>query len=215
MSDERKSSVVVIVASVGMIVTMIFHPHGRVTPAQLESMIRVNLATHALALVSTALLFLGALGIAKWLGGPDRLGVAGLVLFGFAAAAVMNAGMLNGLVAPQLMRNIVAAADETRNSWKLILDYNFSVNQAFAKVYAVGAGLAIAVWSVAIWKRRQGAVGIAVYGCILGAVAVAGIFSGLLRTDVHGFQMLVFGQAIWFLLVAGKMWNEGKSEVTT
>ena len=66
--------------------------------------------------------------------------------------------------------------------------------------------MAIALWSSAIWTKRR-ARGIAVYGWVLAAAAIAGIFSGWLRTDVHGFGMLVFGQAIWFLLVAERMWR--------
>jgi hypothetical protein len=38
---------------------------------------------------------------------------------------------------------------------------------------------------------------------------VVGIFSGFLTPDRHGFGMLIFGQAIWFLIVAAGLWRLG------
>jgi hypothetical protein len=190
-----------------MIITMIFHPGGRITPEQLEQMIRLNIAVHSLALASIPVLLLGAWGMAGRLEGGDRLAWAGLVLFGLASVAVMIAGTLNGLVAPTLMRRIVAATPETRETWQAMLSYNFQVNQAFARVYSVGASLAILLWSVAILRYRTLGMGVAIYGIILGVVTAAGIGSGLLTPDRHGFAILIFGQAIWFLLVAGGMWG--------
>jgi hypothetical protein len=214
MSDERKCSVVLIAGSVGMIITMIFHPH-RMSPAQLDRMVPMIVGTHSLALLSIPVIFLGALGIARWAGGRDRLAVAALVLFGFALVAVMNAAVMNGLVFPQAARQFVAGAEADRSFWKVILRNNFEINQAFARVYAVGAGLAILLWSASILKNRNAAKGIVSYGCVLGVVTAAGIFSGRLRPDVHGFAILVFGQAIWFLLVAQKIWTESGAETAS
>jgi len=207
MTDERRSAIALIAASAGMIITMIFHPGGRIAPEQLEQMIRLNIAVHSLALASIPVLLLGAWGMSRRLDGGDRLAWAGLVLFGLASVAVMIAGTLNGLAAPGLMRKIVAATPETREIWQAILSYNFQVNQAFARVYSVGASLAILCWSVAILRYRTLGMGVAIYGIILGVVTAAGIGSGLLTPDRHGFAILIFGQAIWFLLVASGMWG--------
>ena len=190
-----------------MIITMIFHPGGKIAPEQLEQMIRLNIAVHSLALASIPVLLLGALGMSRRLDGGDRLAWAGLVLFGLASVAVMIAGTLNGLVAPGLMRKIVAATPETREIWQAMLSYNFQVNQAFARVYSVGASLAVLCWSVAILRYRTLGRGVAIYGIILGVVTAAAIGSGLLTPDRHGFAILIFGQAIWFLLVASGMWG--------
>jgi hypothetical protein len=46
-------------------------------------------------------------------------------------------------------------------------------------------------------------------GVVLGVVTVAGIFSGFLTPDRHGFGMLIFGQVIWFLIVAAGLWRLG------
>jgi len=192
-----------------MIITMIFHPGGKITPEQLEQMIRLNIAVHSLALASTPVLLLGAWGMSRCLDGGDRLAWAGLVVFGLACIAVMIAGTLNGLVAPGLMRKIVAATPEARDTWQAMLSYNFQVNQAFARVYSMGASLAILLWSAAMLRYRTLGMGVAIYGIILGVVTAVGIGSGMLTPDRHGFAILIFGQAIWFLLAASGMWGLG------
>jgi hypothetical protein len=196
-----------------MIITMIFHPGGKIVPEQLEHVIHLSIAVHSLALASIPMLFLGAWGISRRLEGGDRLAWAGLVLFALASIAVMNAGTLNGLAAPGLMRKILAATPETREIWQAMLSYNFQVNQAFARVYAVGASLAILLWSVAILRYRTLGRGAAIYGVVLGVVTAVAICSGVLTPDRHGFAMLIFGQAIWFLAVAAGMWGLESSSV--
>jgi hypothetical protein len=190
-----------------MIITMILHPGGKIAPEQLEHSIRLDIGVHSLALVSIPVLLLGAWGMSRRLDGGDRLAWAGLVLFGLACVAVMIAGTLNGLAAPALMRRIVAATAETRETWQSMLSYNFQLNQAFARVYAVGASLAILLWSVVILRQRAMGLGVAIYGVVLGLASAAAICSGLLTPDRHGFAILIFGQAIWFLLVASGMWG--------
>src|SRR5580692_1872704 len=212
MTDERRVAITLIAGSAGMIITMIFHPGGKIAPEQLEQLIRLNIAVHSLALLTIPVLFLGAWGMSRRLDGGDRLAWAGLVLFAFASVAVMNAGTLNGLVAPKLMRLIVAATPETRETWRMIASFSFQMNQAFARVYAVGASLAIASWSVAILRYRSLGLGVAIYGVVLGLVTALVICSGLLTPDRHGFAILVFGQAIWFLVVAVEMWRVAAPE---
>lgn len=151
--------------------------------------------------------------MSRRLDGGDRLAWAGLVLFALASIAVMNAGTLNGLVAPKLMRQIVAATPETRGTWQMMLNYNFQINQAFARVYSVGASLALLLWSASILRYRTMGLGVGIYGVVLGMVTAMGICSGLLTPDRHGFAILIFGQAIWFLLMARMMWNQPDSRV--
>lgn len=215
MTDERRSAIALIAGSAGMIITMIFHPGGKIAPEQLDQVIRLNIAVHSLALASIPVLFLGAWGMSRRLDGGDRLAWAGLVLFALASIAVINAGTLNGLVVPKLMRQIVAATPETRGTWQMMLNYNFQVNQAFARVYAVGSSLAVVLWSISILRYRTLGRGIGIYGVVLGVVTAAAICSGFLTPDRHGFAILIFGQAIWFLLVASGMWGLGPTARTS
>jgi hypothetical protein len=190
-----------------MIITMVSHPGGKIAPAEVDHVARMLIVVHSLALASIPVIFLGAWGMSRRIGGADRSAWAGLVLYALASVAVMNAAVCDGLIAPTLIRKIVAATPETRDVWQTLMNFNFQMNQAFARAYAVGSSLAVVLWSVSILRCRALGRGVAVYGCILGAVTAGGIVSGYLTPDRHGFAMLIFGQAIWFLVVAAEMWK--------
>jgi hypothetical protein len=192
-----------------MIITMVSHPGGKIAPAEVDHVARMLIVVHSLALASIPVIFLGAWGMTRRVGGEDRLAWAGLVLYGLASIAVMNAAVCDGLMAPGLMRKIVAATPETRDVWQTLMNFNFQMNQAFARVYAVGSSLAVLLWSVSILRYRTLGMGVGIYGVVLGVVTALGICSGYLTPDRHGFAILIFAQAIWFLLVAGGMWGMG------
>jgi hypothetical protein len=207
MTDERRSAIALIAASVGMIITMVSHPGGKIAPAEVDHVARMLIVVHSLALLSVPVILLGAWGMTRRIGGADRLAWAGLVLYALASVAVMNAAVCDGLIAPTLIRKIVAATAETRDVWQTLMNFNFQMNQAFARVYAVGSSLAVVLWAVSILRYKALGWGVGIYGVVLGVVTVAGILSGYLTPDRHGFGMLVFGQAIWFLIVAGGLWR--------
>jgi hypothetical protein len=159
-----------------MIITMISHPGGKISPAEVDRVARMLIVVHSLALVSIAVVFLGAWGMTRRLDGEDRLAWAGIVVFAVASIAVMNAAVFDGLLAPKLMRQIVSATPETRDVWRTLMNFNFQMNQAFARVYAVASSLAVVLWSVAILRNRTLGRGAGIYGCVLGVATVAGIF---------------------------------------
>src|SRR5271155_2231419 len=206
MTDERRSAIALIAGSAGMIITMISHPGGKISPAEVDHVGRMLILVHSLALASIPVVFLGAWGMTRRIGGADRLAWGGLALYAIASIAVMTAAVCDGLLAPVLMRKIIAATPETRDMWQTLMNYNFQMNQAFARVYAGGSSLAVVLWSVSILRYRTLGRGVGVYGVVLGVATAAGICSGFLTPDKHGFGMLIFGQAIWFLIVAGEMW---------
>jgi hypothetical protein len=209
MTDERRSGIALIVGSAAMVITMAFHPHGKLNPADIDSALRMLIAVHTLALLSIPVLFLGAWGMTRWVATPDRLAWAALVLFALGSVAVMNAAVFDGLVAPNLIRPMVAATAETRDGWQSLMNYNFQLNQAFARVYAAGSSLAVVLWSVSIWRSRKMAPGLAIYGSILGAVTALATVSGLLSPTWHGFAMLILGQAIWFIGAGAQLCRAG------
>ena len=221
MTDNRKSGLALIAGSLGMIVTMALHPHGAVAAAQVESMARNLTIVHSLALASLMVLFLGALGLSQRLKSADRLDTIGLVLFAFASIAVMNAAVMDGLVAPNVMRRIVeaGAGAGAGESWRVAFRYNFEVNQGFARLYAITSSIAIIFWSLSIWRSRTLARGLAIYGCVIGVASVVAVTAGL-GMDVHGFGAVVLGQAIWFVTAgvllrreAEKSYAQSRSEL--
>jgi hypothetical protein len=207
MTDDRMSGLALIAGSVAGIITMSLHPtgHDLFAPGQLDPMARMLVAVHALALVSMPVSFLGALGLSRRLASPlespDRLAIAALVTYAFALLAVMNAAVADGLVAPAIARQMVAAAPSASEGWRLMFRYNFWQNQAFAQVFVVASSVAILLWSASIIRSGALARGVGIYGCILGPLTLLAVFSGHLELTVHGFGLVVFGQALWLITV--------------
>lgn len=206
MTDDRKSGIALIIGPAGMIITMAVHPHGTVTPAQVASVARNLTIVHALALASLIILFLGVLGLTRRLKSDDRLDLAALVVFAFAGVAVMNAIVADGLLAPSVMRLFVQAGPATPagDTWRIISRYNFEVNQANARLYAVVSSLAILLWSISIVRGRRLGRGVGIYGCLIGVATPIAVGTGI-PMDVHRFGAVVLGQAIWFVIVGATL----------
>jgi len=203
MTDDRMSGLALIAGSFGFIITMSLHPSGRdlFVPGQLEPLAQLAVATHALALASLPVLFLGAFGLSQRLAAAGRLAMAALVMYAFAVVAAMNAAAVSGLVAPTLVREVLAASPSSSEAWRIAFDYNGFLNHAFALLFVVGSSVAIVLWSIAILRSATLARGVGTYGCILGPITLIAVLSGHLKLDVHGFGVVVFGQALWFIIV--------------
>jgi hypothetical protein len=214
MTDDRKSALALIAGSAGTLVTMAFHPTGHelLAPGQLDHMTFVVVATHALALVSIPILFLGALGIARRLASPDRMPIAALVFYGFGLVGAMMAAVASGLVAPQLARKLAQAEPAARDMWDMAMHFNGMVNQSFAILFVVASSLAILLWSISIVRSAALARSIGYYGGLLGLATIALILSGTLRLNVHGMGMVVLGQSIWYVIIALTMWEGAGSK---
>jgi hypothetical protein len=208
MTDNRMSGLALLAASAGLILTLSLHPSGRITPAQVDQMVRKLVAVHSLGLATLPIMFLGALGLARVLASPNRLGIVGLVLYGFAVAAMLCGVVADGLVTPSLLREMVAASPGTNMSdaWRVIFKYNDYLDVALVQVSMVASAAAIAVWSVAIVRSATLPRGVGVYGLILGLIAVLAVFSGTLKAE-HVIHIVVVSQCSWFLIVGVLLWR--------
>jgi hypothetical protein len=201
MSENvRVSGWALIAGSLVVVVTLILHPteRGLFDPAQVESVTRTMIAVHSLALVSLPLLFLGSYGLLRRVSSNSWLGAAGLVIYGFALAAMMNALVIDGLVTPGLARAIVNATPDKVVGWKIAFNHNVLLDQAFMSVFLVASSAAIGLWSLAIVRRGALARALGIFGCLLGAGTIIGQFTGWLGQYPHIFAMVLVGQAIWF-----------------
>ena len=171
-------------------------------------MIRLNVAVHALALISLPVSFLGTMGLSQRLASPNRLALTALVIYGFAMLAVMNAAVFSGLAATDLARQITAAMPGPVDVWRIAFRYNGDLNQAFALVYVVASSLAIMLWSLVMLRSGVLSRGLGIYGCISGLAALVAVPFGQQKLQVHGFGGLVFlTQAIWMVVAGGLLWN--------
>jgi hypothetical protein len=207
MTDDRKSGTALIAGSLGGILTMAIHPTGAasLTPDHVAHLALVSGIAHSIAMLSFLLLFLGACGLTRRLAvfdrkpDPDRLAFAAVVTFGFACVAILIAAAVSGFIVPGILRHMVRAAAAAVPQYHLIVDAVFQFNQAFARIFSVGASVAIALWSVSALRNGGIGRGIAIYGCVVAALLTLGIVVGHLRLDVHGMAIVVLGQVIWFI----------------
>lgn len=220
MTDDRKSGIAFLAGSLGGIVTMAIHPTGGgvLTPEQADRLALASQIAHTLAMVSFLLLFLGAIGLTRRLAkkdsltSPDRLAILSIVVFGFAAMALLIATAVSGFIVPDLIRRMIRDAANGAQ-WHPIIEAVFAFNQAFARIYSVAASAAILLWSVSAMRNGGLNRGIAVYGSIAAVVLTVLIGVGHLRLNVHGMGAVVLAQAIWFVLAGVEMMREAKPEV--
>lgn len=209
MTDNRMSGIALLIGMTGTIITMALHPTSQdlTGPGNASHMMQLNVAVHSLALVCIPILFLGALGLTQRLAAPNRLALSGLVLFGFAEVAVMIAAAASGLIAPGLFHHM-AADPGMADMWRAVLVLNGHLNQAFAMIFVVASSAAIVLWSAAILKGNTFSRPMGIYGCILGPLTIFAVLSGHVRLNVHGFGLIVLGQAIWFVVVGVLLYRE-------
>lgn len=207
MLNARLSGLALMVGSGGMIITMALHPTGgHVAVGQLMSLIPRQVAVHSLALACLPMMFIGTFGLSRRVG--SELATGAMVLYAFGLVAVMNAAVLDGLVIPRVLRQIVASEGKPQmESWFMMSHFTFDMNQGYMQVFTVAASAAIILWSVSSWRVQRLARGLAIYGCLLGAVTGIALFSGHLSLDKHGAGLVVFGQATWFILAGGELWH--------
>jgi hypothetical protein len=217
-TDNRKSGFALILGSIGGLVTMAIHPHGPVPPAQFEHMAAVSALAHSLAMVSFLAMFLGAIGLTLRLashetaGHQDRLAIAGLVTFGFAAMALLIATTISGFIVPNILRQMIAdKANATQ--WHIASLAVFQFNVAFAGIYSIAASVAMTLWSAS--AIRNGGLGrfIAAYGCAVPPMLILLILVGHLRLDVHGMAVVVLAHAVWFVVVGVELYRRPENQV--
>jgi hypothetical protein len=203
MKDNRLGGIALIIGAVSGMITMSLHPVAGahpITPAQFEKIAMLMIGVHVLAIAGVPFLFLGALALTRRLDSPGRLALTGLVIYSLGLVAVMIAPAMSGLVGTEVIRHMIAHGAGSEQ-WPTLMEYNFLINQAFAKIFVVASCSAIALWSLAIVKSRALSIAIGIYGLLLGPAIIIAMISGALSLDVHGFGLVVFCQAIWFIVV--------------
>lgn len=197
--------VALIAGSLGAVITMIFHPTGHDLLGQTDEIAchneMITVAMHSLALFSSPLLLFGFFGLSRRLGLDNGLVSATLIAYLLSVFGGIFAAIINGIVAPSITRQIITADENAGQFLRLILMNNTLLNQAFTKVYIVGSSFVIIRWSLCMVRKAGFAQIIVVLGCLIGSIALLGLFSGHLRLNVHGFGLLIFGQTVWTILV--------------
>ncbi len=106
----------------------------------------------------------------------------------------MIAPAISGLVGTEILRKIVAHGLASEQ-WRVLMDYNYMINQAFSRIFVVASCAAIALWSLMIVRTRALSPAIGIYGLALRAAIVIAMAIGL-RMNAHGFR-----EGIWLIVV--------------
>ncbi len=210
MTDDRKAGMALIAGSIGGMLTMAIHPRGpgSLTADQVAHLAVTSAAAHSLAISSFVLVFLGACGLVRRIAAADRIAFAGIVTYGFACAAVFIAAAVSGFIVPDIMRHMVRDLPAAAQQWRIVIDGIFQINQAFARIYAVAASVAMLLWSISALRNGGLGRGVAIYGCVIAPLVIAGVATGHLRLDVHGMTIIVLGHAVWFVIVGAQLCSE-------
>jgi hypothetical protein len=202
MKDSRLGGIALIIGAVSGMITMSLHPVAGshpLTPDQFEKLAFFMIGVHVLAIAGIPFSFLGALALTRRLDSPGRVAVTALVIYGLGLVAVMIAPAMSGLVGTEIIRKMIAHAPGG-DQWRTLMEYNHMINQAFAQIFVVASCCAVALWSFAIVKSRAFSIALGVFGLLLGPALVIAMVSGGLSLDVHGFGLIIFCQAIWFII---------------
>src|SRR5436190_1783084 len=204
MKDNRLGGIALIIGAVSGMITMSLHPvtgGHPITPTQFEKLAALMIGVHVLAIAGIPFSFLGAFALTRRLDSPNRLALVGLVIYSLRLVAVLIAPAISGLVGTEIIRHVIERGADSEQ-WRTLMKYNVLINQAFAKIFVVASCSAVVLWSVTMVKSRALPVALGIYRLLIGSVTIIFLICGALSLDAHGFGLVVFSQAIWFI-VAG------------
>lgn len=164
-------------------------------------LVAVNHFVHGIAVASQPLVLLGLIGLSQYLEW-STLSTAALKIYCFSALGNVVAALMSGFVASDVIAQLQIADSATAGPSQALLHYTASVNQAFARLAVLAAGIAILLWSLEIGRtRRLPRLG-AVLGIGVSLVLVPGILFGQIHLDLRGIIFATTLQAIWMVPVA-------------
>lgn len=201
MTSQRAAGIALIAGSLAGLVTMALHPTGRdvVGNAQSGGHNMLAVGVHALAIGAIPVLVSGLLALSARLSKQSMLGWPAFVCYALASVAVMIAAAASGLIVPSLMHGYAEADATLREVIHQQTHFAGAINQAFAKIFTVFSGTAILLWSLAMRRTDSFGVRLPVFGLLAGVATIAGVLSGHLQLDIHGFGTVMLAQGIWLV----------------
>jgi hypothetical protein len=203
MPSERAAALALLIGTLLPVLVIGLHPtaHDLTSDGGGSRQIAVNYLVHGVALAAQPVLLFGLLGLTRFLDRAD-LATLALVVYGFGIVAVMNAAVLSGFVAPAVIERMADASGGPTDASQALLSYTGFLNRAFADLSVIASGVAILLWSAAIWRTGRLARAVAVLGFVAGMVLTLGVLSGHLRLNVHGIIVTTLLQGCWLVTVA-------------
>lgn len=206
LPGHRAAGLAIGVGTLISLAVMSHHPVVRADDIQefveqvvhLASMTRI---VHGAALLGLAILVLGFWGLVDHLGKSLTTVRAGWIAYVVGTLAAGSAGILNGFVAPAVAERYTDAAAATLDALRPALVSTGALENTVAQLSVIGWSLAMAFWSLALWRRTNHRV-LAGIGLVAALVTLVTLGLGRLPMSVAGYGMVIAGQAVWNLGVA-------------
>ena len=180
---------------------MAVHPSHAGGPA--FGHIDLNDAVHWTALLIAPFLAYGAFEMSRHLGLERPLPVMAVSVTIFGLLAGMNAGIMSGLVHPEVARAM--AEHETPPEILTALRHmTYWLNQGFAAIHYTLLALGTGLYGLA-WRKRSDARALGVTGVVISGVFLAWLATGLWRPDLHGALFAVLAVGGWTIAAGLKV----------
>ena len=210
MRQEAAAALALIGGTLAGLTTMLLHPTGQHLMRDFQRVAATNRAVHALAIAGTIATMYGLVGLSRVFKDRRLVVDAGLICYGFGSVAVVLAALASGFVGTELAERVLQGGASASDAYAPVLHYNWALNQACTKLFAVTASVGIVLLSLAmirepLFGRALGFVGIA-----FGGVAAAATLAGL-SMDIHGFGAIVLAHGVWLAWSGVKLLQRGTS----
>ena len=159
---------------------------------------------HGIAIAAQPLILLGLIGLSQYLEWSG-MATGALVVYSFSVVGNLVAALMSGFVASDVIDRLRGADIADTTPYQALLHYTGSINQAFARVAVLAAGVAILLWSSEIGRTRRLSRTSAVVGMAVGLILMLGLLLGQLHPDVRGIILATALQALWMVLIAHQL----------
>lgn len=208
----RGSSALIALGGVLMLSVAGFHPVAHAHDfagliADVAQQATANEFVHGMAIVATAVLFAGSLGLTQVLGSGRLLPRVALVAMLVGAAAMIAAASVNGFLITRLCQAPNATEPDTAERIRPLFATLRMVNQYCAELGVVAMGVALAGWSVEMVRRGGSWRWIGVLGLLAGVAPALLVMIGTMVMNVHGLMVFVVAHAAWYAAVAARLRN--------
>jgi hypothetical protein len=211
-TDDRLNGALLILGSVLGVLVMAVHPTARDITSATDASAAAHRGAliHGVALLAVPMIFIGLLGWSRRLG-FSNLAVSAIVVYGFGSVALINAAIADGLVATRIIALSSTATDPSQHELLHQLGhYTGWWNQGFATFSVFADGAAILLWSIAMIRARV-AREAGMFGVFVGVALIAGMASGHLVLNVHGYGAVILLQSIWMIWLGVAMMQRPQS----
>ena len=195
---KRTSGISLIIGSLLLIATMVFHPSGG-SVEHILHVYNVIVGSHSLAILCLPFIGFGFYGISEALQTPGRVATLAFMMAALGLVAAMIAGTINGLTLPLFLSHSADAIQSQPELVQSIVRYGAAINQPMDYVFIISILLAMGIWSVlilrtAVFPKWAGYLGISFLSLVL-----IGLVMKFNFIDLTGFRIFIFGLLSWIV----------------